>query len=93
MRLSEVIENWLDMNGEGKGTPVKWITILDVIKGPLVNNKAHAMTIYEYLKQESSAQQITPSKLDNTIFSCYIYIDCLHNDSMITKEIVNLLCH
>ena len=48
------------------------------------------MTIYEYL-QESSVQQITSSKLDNTIFSYYIYIDCLHNDSMITKEIVNLL--
>ena len=61
-RLSEIIQNWLDMNGRGEGAPVTWITILDVVKGPLVQNKAHAMTIYEYLKQECSEQQIAQSK-------------------------------
>ena len=61
-RLGHVIQNWFDMDGQGEGAPVTWITILDVIKGPLVKKKAHAMTIYEYLKLESSAQQITQSK-------------------------------
>ena len=61
-RLSEIIQNWLDMNGRGEGAPVTWITILDVVKGPLVQNKAHAMTIYEYLKLQSSVQQIAQSK-------------------------------
>ena len=61
-KLGHVIQNWLDMNGQGEGAPVNWMTILDVIKGPLVKKKAHATNIYEYLKQGSSVQQITESK-------------------------------
>ena len=61
-RLGEVVQKWLDMNGQGEGTSVTWITILDVVKGPLVQNKAHAMKIYEYLKVENSVQQNTQSK-------------------------------
>ena len=61
-RLGHVIQKWLDMNGQGEGAPVTWKTILDVIKGPLVKKKAHAMEIYEYLKLESSVQQNTQSK-------------------------------
>ena len=61
-RLSHVIQNWLNMNGQGEGTPVIWKTILDVVKGPLVKNKALAMIIYEYLIQESSVEQNTQSK-------------------------------
>ena len=61
-RLGHVIQNWLDMNGQSKGALVNWMTILDVVKGPLVKKKAHAMTIYEYLKQGSSVQQSTQSK-------------------------------
>ena len=61
-RLSEILQTWLDMNGQGEGAPVTWMTILDVVKGPLVQNKALAMTIYENLKQGSSVQQITQSK-------------------------------
>ena len=45
------------MDGQGEGAPVTWNTILDVIKGPLVQTKALAMSIYEFLKQESSVQQ------------------------------------
>ena len=60
-RLSEIIQNWLDMNGQNGGASVTWITILDVIKGPLVKNKAHAMKIYEHLKLENSVQQIAES--------------------------------
>ena len=44
------------MNGHD-GIPVTWNTILDLIKGPLVNKKALAMRIYDNLKQESSLQQ------------------------------------
>ena len=61
-RLGHVIQNWLDMNGQGEGAPITWNTILDVIKGPLVKKTAQAMTIYEYLKLESSVQQSTQSK-------------------------------
>ena len=56
-KLDRVLQMWLDMDGQGGGAPVTWNTILDVIKGPLVQNKALAMRIYEYLKQESSVQQ------------------------------------
>ena len=61
-RLSEVIQTWLDMNSQGEGAPVIWSTILEVVKGPLVQNTIQAMTIYEKLKQESSIQQVTQSK-------------------------------
>ena len=49
VNLSRVIDMWLDMDGQG----ATWKTILDVIKGPLVQKKALAMRIYQYLKQQS----------------------------------------
>ena len=61
-RLGEVVQKWLDMNGQGEDVSVTWRTIIDVIKGPLVQNKRLAMKIYEYLKLESSGQQITRSE-------------------------------
>ena len=61
-RLGHVIQKWLDMDGQGEGAPVICNTIIDVIKGPLVQNKALAMKIYDYLKLESSVQQNTQSK-------------------------------
>ena len=61
-RLGDIIQNWLDMDDRSGGVPVTWKTIIDVIKGPFVQNIAHAKTIYEYLKQESSVQQNTRSK-------------------------------
>ena len=57
-RLGHVIQNWFDMNGQGEGAPVTWKTILDVVKGPLVKKKAHAMTIYEYLKQNTQSKYV-----------------------------------
>ena len=57
VRLLHVLQKWLQMDGQDEGAPVTWNAILDVIKGPLVQNKALAMSIYEYLKQESSVQQ------------------------------------
>ena len=50
------------MNGEDEGAPVKWITILDLLKQPFLNNKALAMKIYQSLKKESSKEQIVTSK-------------------------------
>ena len=61
-RLEHVIQNWYDMNGHGEGAPVTWNTILDVVKGPLVQNITCAMRIYEYLKAKSSVQQENHSK-------------------------------
>ena len=61
-RLGEVVQKWLDMNGQGEDVSVTWRTIIDVVKGPLVQNKAHAMTIYKYFKLENSVQQNTQSK-------------------------------
>ena len=56
-RLDNVVQKWLEMNGHDGGTPSTWNTIIDVIKGPQVQNKALAREIYKYLKQESSVQQ------------------------------------
>ena len=60
-RLDQVIQNWLDMNGQGEGAPVTWKTILDVVKEPPIENITRTMRIYEYLKQ-SSVQQDSQSK-------------------------------
>ena len=56
-KLGHVIQSWLDMNGQDGGAPVTWNTIIDVIRGPLVQNNALAREIYEYLKLKSSVQQ------------------------------------
>ena len=61
-KLDQVIQKWLDMNGKDDGAAVTWITILDLLKGPLVGNKALAMKIYQSLKEESSKEEIAPSK-------------------------------
>ena len=57
MKLDHVLQKWIEMDSEA--TPVIWKVIIDVIKGPLVQNKALAMEIYKSLKQESSNQQNT----------------------------------
>ena len=78
IKLSKVIQKWIEMDGKGDGPPVTWTTILDVLKGPVVNNKALAMKIYQSLKEEGTKEQIAPSKY--TIDSSYCYINVL--DSM-----------
>ena len=62
IKLSKVIQIWIEMDGKDDGAPVTWITILDVLKGPLVNNKALAMKIYESLKEEYTNEQTAQSK-------------------------------
>ena len=74
-RLDHVIQSWFDMDGQGDGAPVTWNTILDIVKGPLVQNTHRAMRICEYLKAKRSEQKDTQSKN---------YIDCLYNNSMVT---------
>ena len=47
------------MNGQGEGAPVTLNTILNVVKGPFVQDITRAMRINEYLKENSSVQQDT----------------------------------
>ena len=61
-KLSEIIEIWIEMDGKDDSAPVTWITILDLLKGPLINNKALAMKIYQSLKKEGNKEQIATSK-------------------------------
>ena len=55
IKLEQVIQEWIQLDGQctsdGQSTPVNWKTIIDVIKGPLVQNKALAKEIYQYLTQ------------------------------------------
>ena len=62
IKLSKVIQIWIEMDGKDDGALVTWNTILDVLKGPLVNNKNLAMKIYQSLKEDSSKDLIAPSK-------------------------------
>ena len=59
-RLDHVLQKWIELDSQAN--PVNWKTIIDVVKGPLVQNKALANKIYQYLKKESSKQQIVTSK-------------------------------
>ena len=63
VKLDQIIQKWLDMNGKDDSAPVTWITILDLLKGPLVDNKALAMKIYHSLKDENIEEKIAPSNM------------------------------
>ena len=52
VRLEHVLEKWLNMDGQA--TPATWETIIHVVKGPLVEDKALALKIYQDLKEGSS---------------------------------------
>ena len=66
IRLDHVLQRWIELNGQatsdGHSTPVSWKTILDVVNGPLIQNKALAKEIYQYLKQENSKPKSVTSK-------------------------------
>ena len=59
-KLDYVLQKWIEMDGQC--TPVTWKVIVDVVKGPLVQNKAVAMEIYKSLKHQDAKQQNTPGK-------------------------------
>ena len=56
VKLSNVLTKWMELNGEA--TPITWETIIDVVKGPFIENYELAANIHEPLKQESTGQQI-----------------------------------
>ena len=64
-KLDHVLQKWIEMDGEV--TSVTWQVILDVVKGPLVQNKALAMKIYQALKQENDKEQMGTSKCKYTL--------------------------
>ena len=64
-KLDHILQKWIEMDGEV--TPVTWQVILDVVKGPLVQNKALAMKIYQALKQENDKEQMGSSKCKYTL--------------------------
>ena len=78
IRLDHVLQKWIELNSQatsdGQSTPVSWKTILDVVNGPLIQNKALAKEIYQYLKQESSKPKSARSK--NSIITLF------HNQSV-----------
>ena len=80
IKLSDVIQKWIEMDGKDDGAPVTWITILDVLKGPLVKNKNLAMKMYQSLKEEGTNEQIGHSKY--TIDSWCWYINFFSLDAV-----------
>ena len=64
------------MDGQGEDVPVTWSTILDVVKGPLVQKKNLAKKICQYLEQENDGQ-IARSKCPTISFQAHIInVDC-----------------
>ena len=60
-KLDHVLQKWID-----KDSHVTWKMIIDVVRGPLIQNIALTNEIFQYLKQEFSKQWKDTSK--------YIYI-------------------
>ena len=54
-KLDNVLQKWMDKGDEA--SPVTWRTIIGVVEGPLVQNKALAKEIYQYLEKENSKKQ------------------------------------
>ena len=75
IRLDHVLQKWIELNGQatsdGQSTPVSWKMILDVVNGPLIQNKALAKEIYQYLKQENSKPKSATGK--NSIITIFYY--------------------
>ena len=61
LKLDSVLQKWIQLDGQstsdGQSTPVNWKTIIDVIKGPFVQNKALSIKIYQYLKQHQTTSK------------------------------------
>ena len=68
-RLDHVLQKWIELDSQAN--PVNWKTIIDVVKGPLVQNKALVNKIYQYLKQENSKPKSATSK--NSIITLFHY--------------------
>ena len=51
-RLEHVLQKWKD--SDSPAAPVTWKTVIDVVKGRFVENKALANKMYEYLKHKTS---------------------------------------
>ena len=49
IRLQHVLQKWIELDA-----PVTWKTVIDVVKGPLVENEALAKEIYRHLKHKYS---------------------------------------
>ena len=60
IRLDHVLQKWIELDGQA--SPVIWKTIIDIVNGPLVQNKAPTKEMYQYLKEERSKQEIATSK-------------------------------
>ena len=58
LKLDHVLQKWIQLDGQstsdGQSLSINWKTIIDVVKGPLVQNKAIAIKIYQYLKQHQT---------------------------------------
>ena len=58
LKLDHVLQKWIQLDGrsssDGQSPLINWKTIIDVVKGPLVQNKALAIKIYQYLKQHQT---------------------------------------
>ena len=61
-KLDHVLQTWIKMDGHEQHSPVNWKTVLDVVKGPLVQNYDLAEKIEQDLKQESPDHQKATSK-------------------------------
>ena len=81
IRLEHVLQKWLDLDCQQ--SLVNWKTILDVVSGPLIENKALAKKLYEDLKQKDSKQQSTTTNIN---FNLLYFVKTFLTDSSHAKQ-------
>ena len=59
-KLDHVLQKWIELNSH-----VTWKTIIDVVRGPLIQNNALAEKILHYLKKQFLKPQKVTSKFIN----------------------------
>ena len=70
-KMTQVIERWIQLNGEGGATPVVWKTIIDVVEK--IGNKKLSSDIHKYLEklsQNKSQSNATSLEGQQPIIQC-----------------------
>ena len=73
MRLSSVIQSWIDT----QSMPVTWETVISAVESPIVDNMKVAAKLREYLTHLNPSDNVTdvekPGKRINYLYMCSLY--------------------
>ena len=93
-KMVQVIERWIELNGEGGATPVVWETIIDVVDK--FGNKKLSSDIYKYLEklsQNNSQSNATSLEEQQPVVNSFVSTCCMLICNIVTYLIMNIFKH